>query len=225
MRPLTIYTCCQMARASDCHFYRPVMKWRAMSTPPTTAEAGPRAQEIPIQRALEAGDHRAAVGLMMNQYGQPIYRFCLSFLGQPDMAEEVHQTVFIQAYRDAARYSGKSSVKSWLYAIARHRCLDAVKIKRRRDRRFEAPGDLPEAASGAPSPEDQVAAATLAAPLTTCLDALAPHTRAAVLMRHQEGLSFTQMSEVFQEKAGTLQARVARALPALRACLEAAGLR
>ena len=97
--------------------------------------------------------------------------------------------------------------------------------KRRRDRRFEAPGDLPEAASGAPSPEDQVAAATLAAPLTACLDALAPHTRAAVLMRHQEGLSFTQMSEVFQEKAGTLQARVARALPALRACLEAAGLR
>ncbi|MFN3199678.1 MAG: RNA polymerase sigma factor [Bradymonadia bacterium] len=187
--------------------------------------ASPRAQEGPIREALEAGDHRQAVAQMMRLYGQPIFRFCMGFLGDQTLAEEVHQTVFIQAFRDAGRFGGQSSVKSWLYAIARHRCLDAVKIKRRRDKRFEAPGDLPDASDQAPSPEDQLAAASLAGPLARCLDKLAPQIRTAVLLRHQEGLSYAEMAETFGEKAGTLQARVARALPALRTCLKAEGAR
>lgn len=197
-----------------------MMKCLPMSVDPQLAQ-----REAPLIDALRRGDTRAAVEGMMRLYGQPIYRFCLSFLNNPEMAEEVHQTVFIQAYRDAGRFSGGSSLKSWLYAIARHRCLDAVKIKRRRDKRFDAPGDLPETGDQRPSPEEQVAAASLAGPLKRCLDQLAPHVRSAVLLRHQEGLSYADMAAALGEKAGTIQARVARALPALRACLRSEGAR
>jgi RNA polymerase sigma-70 factor (ECF subfamily) len=42
----------------------------------------------------------------------------------------------------------------------------------------------------------------------------------AVLLRYQEGFSFEEMGRICRERPGTLQQRVARALPVLRACIE-----
>jgi RNA polymerase sigma-70 factor (ECF subfamily) len=42
----------------------------------------------------------------------------------------------------------------------------------------------------------------------------------AVVLRYQQGFSFEEMAEVLNEKAGTLQARVMRAMPILRKCIE-----
>jgi RNA polymerase sigma-70 factor (ECF subfamily) len=65
-----------------------------------------------------------------------------------------------------------------------------------------------------------MAAAEMAGALEHCLDELAPSTKSAVLLRFREGLGFEEMAVLSDEKAGTLQARVARALPVLRKCLE-----
>jgi DNA-directed RNA polymerase specialized sigma24 family protein len=40
------------------------------------------------------------------------------------------------------------------------------------------------------------------------------------LLRFQEGFTFEEMSRMSEERAGTLQQRVARAMPVLRACIE-----
>jgi RNA polymerase sigma-70 factor (ECF subfamily) len=45
-------------------------------------------------------------------------------------------------------------------------------------------------------------------------------TKSAGLLRFREGLGFDEMAGLSDEKPGTLQARVARALPVLRKCLE-----
>jgi DNA-directed RNA polymerase specialized sigma24 family protein len=45
--------------------------------------------------------------------------------------------------------------------------------------------------------------------------------RTAVLLRYQQGFTFAEMARICGEKPGTLQARVARALPLLRAWIEA----
>ncbi len=108
-----------------------------------------------------------------------------------------------------------------MFGIARHRCLDAVKIEGRRGRRFPL-DDEAGADDSAPGPSviDRMASAQLADALEHCLDELAPGTKSAVLLRYREGLGFDEMSAMQDEKAGTLQARVARALPVLRRCLE-----
>jgi DNA-directed RNA polymerase specialized sigma24 family protein len=50
---------------------------------------------------------------------------------------------------------------------------------------------------------------------------LAEAARTAVLLHYQQGFTFEEMAVICGEKPGTLQARVARALKALRACVEA----
>jgi RNA polymerase sigma factor (sigma-70 family) len=68
---------------------------------------------------------------------------------------------------------------------------------------------------------DQIDHHRLAQVVERCLFALAPAAREAVLLRYQQELSYDEAAEVTGERPGTLQQRVARALPVLRKCVEA----
>lgn len=174
--------------------------------------------------ALDRGDRRAALTVLMDAYGAQIFRHCLSYLGERAWAEDVQQVVFVQAYRDLASFAGRSSLRTWLYAIARHRCLDAKKIRGRAARRVALASSPPERVDPASGPEQSVADASVQRVLSRCLDKLTPKVRSAVLLRFQDGLSFNEISDVCGERAGTVQARVMRAMPALRDCLQAQGV-
>jgi RNA polymerase sigma factor (sigma-70 family) len=181
----------------------------------------------PEEEALEAlarGDRDGALSLLMDAYGAGLYRYCRQMIPQDGLAEDVHQTVFVQAYEALERFSRRSTLRTWLYGIARHRCLDALKARRRHRARFEAPGELPEPPQEVATPEEQAASGDRARALERCLAGLAPKVRSAVVLRFQEGFSYGEMAALCRERAPTLQARVARALPALRRCLEQMGL-
>jgi RNA polymerase sigma-70 factor, ECF subfamily len=183
----------------------------------TRADADP---EREAAEALAAGDRDRALTILMGAYGRELYRHCRQVLGDDDLAEEVHQTVFVQAHRDLPRWGGRSSMRTWLHAIARHRCLDAIKIARRRRRRLWLLPALPERADPAPGADERLDARSREVRLEAALARLEPKVRIAVLLRHREGMSYEEMAQVCGEKPGTLQARVARALPALRRWLE-----
>jgi len=169
--------------------------------------------------AVAQGDWRRALTVLMQAYGSDLYRHCRQVVGDDALAEDVHQIVFVHAYRDLPGFAGRSTLRTWLYSIARHRCLDALKSARRRRRRFPLKRELPEVPDPAPGADANVRAAELERALMS-LDA---NVRIAVLLRYREGLTYEQMAEICGERAATLQARVARALPKLRRCLEPRG--
>ncbi len=181
-----------------------------------------RAQlESEVLDALEQGDRKGALTILMQAYGDDIYRHCRLVVRDSALADDVHQTVFVQAYRDLPRFSRRSTIRTWLYGIARHRCLDALKARRRWLRRFELADALPEAADVGPRADDQLSAVGVASALEAALDELKPRVRIAVLLRFREDMSYQEMAEVCGERPATLQARVARAMPRLRKRLAA----
>lgn len=194
----------------------------AAATPaPADAGGAPTPDDQDVIATLDGGDLRGAVELLMHRYGTGVYRFCRQMLGDDALADDVHQQVFVQVFRDLERYERRSSVKTWLFGIARHRCLDAIKIEGRRGRRFPL-DDQP----GSTDPDDDMSAlekisqAEMTRALERCLEELAPAAKSAVLLRYREGFRYEEMADMHGEKPGTLQARVARALPLLRKCLE-----
>lgn len=156
----------------------------------------------------------------MQRHGAAVFRYCREALRDKALAEDVHQQVFIAAFRDLPRFSARSTVRTWLYAIARHRVLDAVKSRRRAQSRVEGE-DASHVVDPQPAPGDRLDDARLYEALIACLQKAAPHVLTALLLRFQQGFTFEEMAEVCREKPGTLQAQVARALPALRTCIEA----
>lgn len=172
-----------------------------------------------VRARLDAGDRTAALRLLMERHGDAVYRYCREALRDATLADDVHQQVFIEAHRDLPRFSGRSTVRTWLFGIARHRVLDAVR-SRQRARAHVEDDDAGDVVDPRPTPDSRIDDARLHRALTECLDQLGEHIRTAVLLRYQQGFSFEDMADVCREKPGTLQARVARALPTLRACIE-----
>lgn len=148
-----------------------------------------------------------------------MYRYCREALRDASLADDVQQKVFVAAHRDLSKFNGRATVRTWLFAIARNRVLDAAKSRRRAQSHVDE-GDATSVPDPRPSPGERLDDARLHAALFACLDELKPSVRAAVLLRFQQGFSFEEMAEICGKRAGTLQAQVKRALPALRACIE-----
>jgi RNA polymerase sigma-70 factor (ECF subfamily) len=172
-----------------------------------------------IPRAREA-DLTAPLRLLMRRHGTAVYRFCREELHDSTLADDVHQQIFIEAHRDLRKFVGRSTLRTWLFGIARHRVLDAAKSRRRAAAHIEE-DDTADTPDPSPPPNERLDEARLHQALVGCLGELGEHVRIALLLRYQQGFTFEDMGEVYREKPGTLQARVMRALPVLRACIEA----
>ena len=173
-----------------------------------------------ITALIERGELAAALTRLMRRHGVAVYRYCREELHDRTLADDVHQQIFIQAHRYLDRFAARSTLRTWLFAIARHRVLDAAKSRRRAQAHIEE-DDTADTPDPSPPPGERLDEARLQQAMIDCLRKLGEHVRGTLVLRYQQGLTFDELGGVFGEKPGTLQARVMRALPVLRACIEA----
>src|ERR1700712_158398 len=158
------------------------------------------------------GDMTGALRRLMQRHGTAIYRYCCEALRDATLAEDVHQQVFIHAHRDLRSFHGRSTVRTWLFAIANHRVLDAAKA-RGRERKHLADDDGTAVLDPRLSPGELIDDGRLIAALVECMKRLAVNVRSTVLLRFQQNLTFEEIGRMLGERPGTLQAQVTRALP------------
>lgn len=173
--------------------------------------------------AMARRDDRRAIALIDATYGIQLYRFVRTMVRRDELADDVYQTTLVEAFRDLRAFAGRSSVRAWLFAIARHRCLDALKAARRRDARFTSTEQLPEPADSAPAADHQLSHAELVAALERCVDELSAEVRMVLLMRFTEGFAYEDIARICRARPDAVRARVSRAMPVLRRCIERRG--
>ena len=197
-----------------------------MGASPASGGAAPDSDpEQPARACLARGDARGTIRALSELYGDAVYSYCTRMMRDSVAAEDVLQQVFLEAHRDILRFEGRSQFKSWLLGIAHHRCLDALRAYARTSARLEEDdGALELVPHGGDDPLESVQRGRMKRALEGCLRRLSNDVRTTVLMRFHHGLSYEEMSAALGERPGTLQARVSRALPALRRCLEAKGM-
>lgn len=175
-----------------------------------------------VHALVRAGDVQSAFRLLMKRYGEDVYRLCLRALNDKALAEDVRQQVFLEAFRDLRRFACRSTMRTWLLAIARHRVLDELKMRRRARAHIldSEPRELAELSDSQPSPAESVDSMRMLQALAASLDNLDGDVRAAILLRFHRGLSYDEMAELCGEQSGTMHARVSRALHRLRKEIE-----
>jgi RNA polymerase sigma-70 factor (ECF subfamily) len=155
------------------------------------------------------GDSRALEVFVENSYDQ-VWRLCASLVGDEN-ADDLSQETFAQAVRALPRFRGESSARTWLFAIARHICLDELRARSRRRCRE------------GPMSSDQGATATDpsgALPLAELIGALDLDRRTAFVLTQVLGLSYAEAARVCACPLGTIRSRVARARAELVALLK-----
>jgi RNA polymerase sigma-70 factor (ECF subfamily) len=173
----------------------------------------------------QMADARSRLSALMQAHGDGVYAYSVRMLRDASLAADVLQQVFEQAYRDIGSLRDERQARSWLFGIAHHRCQDAIKARQRLEKRqSNDPDGLDAMPDAQPDAWERVAANQVAVALDACVRELSTESRTAVLLRFQEGMTYEHMATVCSERPATLQARVTRALPVLRRCLEAKGI-
>ncbi len=139
----------------------------------------------------------AAASAFVRATQADVWRLCAA-LGSRDAADDLTQESYARAFASLHRFAGRSAARTWLLAIARRVCADAVRSASRQ-RSTARPTADPH--------RDHADAVALRA----VLDALDPDRRDAFVLTQLVGLSYAEAAEVCGCPVGTIRSRVARA--------------
>lgn len=139
-----------------------------------------------VQRA--AGGEGNAFAAIFDRYHQPLYRYCLAIVGNPQDAQDALQNTMIKVLRALPGEEREVELKPWLYRIAHNESVDL--LRRRRDTR-ELDANL--AATG-PAPVDELSSRERLRQLLADLDELPERQRGALVMRELAGLDFDNIA-------------------------------
>ena len=145
-----------------------------------------------------------------------VYRVALRMLGEKE-AQDASQEVWIRVWKSIKEFRGDSEFSTWLYRITVNTCLNARERELRRETRElrEELPFLPEPSGGEHDPEATTLGRERKDELISSLQQLRAEHRAALVLRHMEGLGYAEISEVLEVPEGTAKGWVSRGRAAL----------
>lgn len=158
-------------------------------------------------------------------YQDRLYSFALRLSGSSQDAEEIAQDAFVRAYRALQSYSPERvldlALRAWLYQITLNVARNRARGKRLR---LVPLGSPPDEDGLAFEPEDDERDRPEAVQeraerrdeLQALLQGLPERYRAAVVLRHVEGLGYAEAAAVLDQPVGTVKANVHRGVGLLR---------
>ena len=130
-----------------------------------------------------------------------IYRMC----GDVQLAEDAAQETFIRAWQKLPSYRPQTPLRNWLYRIAFNAGMDML----RKNRRI-VPDDIDEMqlTDGQPSPETLVSQSERTVLVQKAILSLPDASRAVLILREYEGLSYQEISSTLDIPVGTVMSRL-----------------
>jgi RNA polymerase sigma-70 factor, ECF subfamily len=183
---------------------------------PVTGSAASRAADGDVVRRILAGDAELFSELI-RRHGDRLYRHAERMTGRPDDAADLVQTAFIRGYERLGRCD-PDRVGGWLFRILANLCRDFHKDPRRGQVSLVEAGPL--AAPPETGPERSLERRERRRTLADALVQLTPEQREAFLLKHYDGYSYAELSELLAVPEAAIKMRVYRAREALRALLE-----
>ena len=156
-----------------------------------------------------------------------LYSLALRYVGSASDAEELAQDAFVRAYRALERYEPQRirdlDLRPWLTTILLNACRNHLARPARRAAAATVVVDefVIIAGDAGHGPEAHVERREAAERWAHLVGSLPPLYRAAVLLRHLDGMSYEEMTAVLGRPQGTLKAQVHRGVALLRAAFEA----
>ena len=170
-----------------------------------------------------------AFGVLVRRYERELYGYLQRYLGDRDLADDVYQNTFLQLYTKIGTYEPGRPVRPWLYTIATHQAIDAL----RRNGRHQAvslemvreessgQGDLNGLVhlleSQEPGPFEQLAEQEQRVKVRASVEKLPEPYRQVLLLAYYQGLKYREIADILEIPVGTVKSRLHAALLKLQA--------
>lgn len=168
-----------------------------------------------IARSLR-GD-KDAFGELVERYFSFATRIAYRMTGQPQIAEDLAQESFVKAWLKLSQYRGDSSFRTWLGRIVTNTTLDY--LRRTRDE-YVVDDELFVPTHAGIRPQPLLEGWDLQELVRHAILALPPESRAVVILREYEGLSYRDIAQALDIPMGTVMSRLYYARERLKTMLE-----
>ena len=168
-----------------------------------------------VSRAQE-GD-RNAYSELVRAHSQGVLNVIYRMCGNMQVAEDAAQETFIQAWLKLQSYRPGTSLRNWLYRIAVNTAIDML-----RKEKHILPGEIDDLnlRDSQPGPETLATNSERTEMVQEAVLALPDASRAVLVLREFEGLSYKEISESLEIPVGTVMSRLNYARKLLREKLE-----
>lgn len=169
---------------------------------------------------IAQGD-QLAMKVLYGRHHVRVYRFALRLIRDEPAAEDVLSEVFLDVWRQAGRFEGRSAVTTWLLAITRFKALSVLRRKKDDQLDDETAAAIEDASD---DPEAMVTKRDTGNALRQCLAALSPEHREVIDLVYYHEKSVEEVATIAGVPQNTVKTRMFYARKKLAELLKRAGI-
>ena len=170
--------------------------------------------EVLIGR-IAKGD-RLAMQVLFARHHVRVYRFVLRLVGNPTVAEDLISDVFLDVWRQADKFEGRSAVSTWMLAIARFKALSALRKKPDEELDEETAETIEDTSD---NPEVALEKKDKSVVLRQCLEKLSPEHKEIIDLVYYHEKSVEEVAEIVGIPENTVKTRLFHARQKIKNCL------
>lgn len=152
-----------------------------------------------------AGGDRTAMHILYSRHNVRVYRFILRMVRDTAASEDLVSQVFLDVWRTAGQFEGRSQVSTWLLSIARFKALTALRQRQHEDIDQD---DVLEIADSADTPEAALDRSKTNAILRACVAKLSPAHREIVNLVYYHEKSVEEVGNILGIPQSTVKTRM-----------------
>jgi RNA polymerase sigma-70 factor (ECF subfamily) len=162
---------------------------------------------------------------LVHRYEKELYRYLVRYTGDSALADDVFQNTFLQVHLKKGLYEDGRPVRPWLYAIATHQAVDALRKSRRHptlslDQRTGSNHADPSAlvdllVSDVPGPLAELQGDERKEWVRKSIARLPDALRQTLIMAYFQDLKYREIAETLKIPVGTVKSRLHAALAKL----------
>ncbi len=174
---------------------------------------------------LVARFQEGALSELYDRYSRLVYSMALNVVGEPAIAEEITQDIFIRIWDHAETYQAhKAKVVTWITSMTRYRSIDILRRRKVRPEIHSLPWDIGELEptiipSNPVDVEAEVEMSQQKRRLRQAISRLPEEQRQALAYAYFQGYTQREIAEILGEPLGTIKTRIRLAMLKLRQIL------
>ena len=190
----------------------------------TDTQAARRAQaaedDVALLRRI-AGRDQAALAALFGRHQTRVFRFVLRLVRSEASAEELTNEVFMEVWRNASRFEGRSTLSSWILGIAHNKAVSSLRKRREEGLDEEFANTI---ADDGDDPEVVLAKADKGTLIRACLGRLTTDHREIIDLVYYQEMSVAEAAAILAIPENTVKTRMFYARKKLSELLKEAGV-
>ena len=168
-----------------------------------------------------ANGDRLAMQVLYARHHVRVFRFVVRLVRDEAAAEDLISEVFLDVWRQAGRFEGRSAVSTWMLAIARFKALSALRRRPDQELDEETAGAIEDLSDG---PAVALEKKDKSAMLRKCLTGLSAEHREIIDLVYYHEKSVEEVAEIVGIPENTVKTRMFYARKRLAELVKAAGI-